>query len=59
MIKARVLTGIYILQTNRLLLVLSGAAVEPTCQPYRLEEEDIFHLVTCCPAFHDIQVATM
>ena len=51
------LTGVYILQTNRHLF--SGRAVESTCQFCCLEAEDIYHMATRCPAFHDIRVATV
>ena len=56
-IKARVLMGVYILQTSR--HIFSGGSVELTCQLCWLKEEDIYHLVTRCPAFHDIRVATV
>ena len=56
-IKARVLTSVYILQSNR--HSFSGGAVDPTCQFCRLENEDIYHMVTRCPAYHDIRVTTM
>ena len=56
-IKARVLKGVYILQTNRHLF--SGGAVEPTCQFCWLEDENIYHMATRCPTLHDIRVATI
>ena len=56
-IKARVLTGVYILQSNRHLF--SGGTVDATCQLCCLEEEDIYHLVTRCLAFYDIRVTTV
>ena len=48
-IKARVLTDVYELQSNRHLF--SGGTVNGTCQVCCLEEENIYHLVTRCPAF--------
>ena len=56
-IKARVLAGVYILQSNR--HSFSGGVVEPTCQLCFLEDEDVYHLVTRCPAYYDIRVATV
>ena len=56
-IKARVLTGVYILQSTR--HSFSGGTIDATCQLCCLEDEDIYHLVTRCPAFHDIRVATV
>ena len=56
-IKARVLTGVYILQSN--IHLFSGGTVDATCQLCCLEEKDIYHLVTRCPAFYDIRVATV
>ena len=53
-IKARViLTGVYMLQVNRHLF--SGGSIEPTCQLCWLEEEDIYHLATRCPAYHEVR----
>ena len=34
-------------------------SVVATCQLCCLEEEDIYHLVTRCPTFYDIRVATV
>ena len=51
-IKARVLTGVYILQSNR--RSFSCGALDPTCQFCRLENEDIYHMVTRCPAYHEV-----
>ena len=45
-IKARVLMGVYILQTSR--HIFGGGSVEPTCQLRYREEKDIYHLVTRC-----------
>ena len=56
-IKARVLMDVYILQSNRRLF--SDGTVDATCQLCCLEEEDIYHLVTRCPALYDIRVATV
>ena len=56
-IKARILTGVYMLQVNRHLF--SGRSIEPTCQLCWLEEEDIYHLATRCPAYQEDRVATV
>ena len=50
-IKARVLKGVYILQSNR--HSFGGGVVEPTCQLCFQEDEDVYHLVTRCPAYYD------
>ena len=56
-IKARILTVVYILQSNR--HPFSGKAIDSTCQLCCLEEEDIYHMVTLCPAFHDIRMSSV
>ena len=53
-IKARILTGVYILQSNRHLF--SGKTIDSTCQ---LCDEDLYHMVTWCPAFHDIRMSSV
>ena len=53
-ITSRVLTGVYILQTS--MHIFSAGSVEPTYQLCWLEE-DIYHHLTLCPAFHNIRVA--
>ena len=52
--KARILTGVYILQSNR--HPFSGKTIDSMCQLCCLEEEDLYYMVTLCPAFHDIRM---
>ena len=56
-IKAIILTGAYILQSNRHLF--SGKTIDSTCQLCCLEDEDLYHMVTWCPAFHDIGMSSV
>ena len=56
-VKARFLTGVYILQSSR--HVFSNRTVDPNCRLCQLEEEDIRHVVTRCPAFHSIRTLTI
>ena len=55
-IEARILTGVYMLQVNRHLF--SGGSIEPTCQLCWLKE-NIYHLATRCPVYHEVRVATV
>ena len=48
-VKARILTGTYILQKNR--QTFSNGTVSSECRHCHLEEEDLLHLVSRCPAF--------
>lgn len=56
-VKARILTGTYILQKNR--QTFSNGTVDAVCRHCRLGDEDLLHLVSRCPAFHSIRVATV
>ena len=56
-VKARSLTGVYILQSGR--HVFSHKTVDPNCRLCQLEVEDIRHVVTRCPAFHSIRTLTI
>lgn len=47
--KARLLTGTYLLQTNK--AKFNKYEVEDTCPLCRLEPEDREHMITRCPAF--------
>ena len=47
-IRARSLTGVYLLQSNR--HVFSNKTVDPNCRLCQLGVEDIHHVVTRCPA---------
>ena len=55
-IRARFLTGVYLLQSNR--HVFSNKTVDPNCRLCQLGVEDIHHVVTRCPAYHDIRTLT-
>lgn len=56
-IKARFLTGVYMLQSSK--HVFSNKTVDPTCRLCQLDVEDIRHTVTRCPAFHSIRTSTL
>ena len=56
-VKARILTGTYILQKNR--QTFSNGTVSSECRYCHLEEEDLLHLVSRCPAFYRIRVDTI
>ena len=58
-IKARILTGAYILQSNRHLFSGKTIYIDSTCQLCCLEDEDLYHMVTWCPAFHDIRMSSV
>ena len=54
-VKARILTGIYILQKNR--QTFSSGTVDAVCRHCYLEDEDLLHLLHLlarCPAFYNI-----
>ncbi|MES9879262.1 MAG: reverse transcriptase domain-containing protein [Sedimenticola sp.] len=53
-IKARMLTGTYLLQTNK--AKFNKYEVDATCPLCRLEPEDISHMLTRCPALHQSRV---
>ena len=55
-IKARFLTGVYLLQLNR--HIFSNKTTDPNCRLCQLEVEDTRHLVTGCPAYHVIRTVT-
>lgn len=47
-IKARILTGTYMLQTTK--VKFNKAEIDPRCPMCRLEDEDLSHMLTRCPA---------
>ena len=56
-VKARILTGTYILQKNR--QTFSNGTVSSKCRHCHLEEEGLLHLVSRCPAFCRILADTI
>ena len=56
-VKARILTGTYILQKNR--QTFSNGTVDAVCRHCRLEEEDLLHLLSRCPSFYSIRESTV
>ena len=56
-VRARITTGTYTLQSNR--HTLNKKIVDPTCPLCQLEEEDLRHMVCWCPAFFDYGVLVM
>ncbi|MCW4346819.1 MAG: reverse transcriptase family protein [Candidatus Thiodiazotropha endolucinida] len=56
-VKARVLTGTYILQKQR--QSFSNGSVDPVCRHCRLGEEDLLHVVSRCPAFFSTRQSTI
>ena len=56
-VKARILTGTYILQKNR--QTFSNGTVDAVCRHCYLEDEDLLHLLARCPAFYNIRVKTV
>ena len=56
-VKARILTGTYILQKKR--QTFSNGTVDTVCRHCRLEEEDLLHLLSHCPAFFSIRESTV
>ena len=53
-IKARMLTGTYLLQTHRKKFNMEGAS-DATCPLCCLEDEDIVHMLTQCPALSEVR----
>jgi hypothetical protein len=51
--KSRMLTGTYLLQSNK--HRFSNYTVDATCQLCHLEDEDIVHMVTRCPALEKLR----
>ncbi|MES9880886.1 MAG: reverse transcriptase family protein [Sedimenticola sp.] len=51
--KARMLTGTYYLQANK--HKFSNCGIVPTCQLCHLEDEDIIHVITRCPALEEVR----
>ena len=59
-VKARVLTGTYILQkNNNKKQTFSNGTVDVVCRHCRLGEEDLLHLMSRCPAFYRIRQSTV
>ncbi len=56
-IKARILTGTYMLQTLK--AKFNQFEVDPICPLCRLENEDIVHMITRCPALHEARKEPM
>ena len=56
-VKARILTGNYILQKNR--HTFSSDTVDAVCRHCYLEDEDLLHLLARCVAFYNIRVKTV
>lgn len=55
--KARILTGTYLLQTNK--AKFNKYEVDSTCPLCRLEPEDISHVLIRCPALHQSRINGM
>ena len=55
-IKARFLTRVYLLQSNR--HIFSNKTTDPNCRLCQLDVEDTRHVVTRCPAYHVIRTVT-
>ena len=51
-IKVRMLTGTYLLQTHRMKFKMDGVA-DATCPLCYLEDEDLVHMLTRCPALSE------
>lgn len=51
--KARMLTGRYMLQTNK--VKFNQAEIDPTCPVCRTEDEDLTHMLTSCPSYHQLR----
>ncbi|CAC5378822.1 unnamed protein product [Mytilus coruscus] len=51
--KVRMLTGTYMLQTLK--VKFNHSEVDPTCPIFKLEAEDLQHLLTSCPAYRHIR----
>ena len=56
-VKARILTGTYILQKNR--QSFSNGSVNAVCPHCCLEDEDLLHMLARCPAFYAIRSSTI
>lgn len=56
-VKARILTGTYILQKNR--QSFSNGSVNAECPHCCLEDEDMLHMLARCPAFYEIRLSTI
>ena len=56
-VKARLLTGTYILQKNS--QAFSNGTVDAVCGHCRLEEEDLLHLLSRCLPFYSIRESTV
>ena len=56
-VKARIIIGTYILQKNR--QTFSSGTVGAVCQHCYLEDEDLLHLTSRCPAFYNIRSNTI
>ena len=52
LVKARIFTGTNILQKNQ--QTFSNGAVDAVCPRCGLKEEDLLHLLACCPEFYSI-----
>ena len=57
MVKARILTGTYILQKNR--QSFSNGSVNAVCPHCCFEDEDLLHMLARCPAFYAIRSSTI
>ena len=53
-VKAKLLTGTYILQTNR--TVFNNTAVDPQCLLCKTEEETLHHFLIVCPALQSVRL---
>ena len=56
-VKARILTGTYILQKNR--QSFSNGSVNAVCPHCCLEDENLLHMLARCPAFYAIRSSTI
>lgn len=56
-VKARILTGTYILQKHR--QSFSNGSVNAVCPHCHLEDEDLLHMLARCPAFYSIRSSTV
>lgn len=51
--RVRMITGTYMLQTNK--CRFSHYQIDPVCPICRIESEDIIHVLTRCPVYHEIR----
>ena len=58
-IKARILTGCTFFNQIQCRHRFSGKIIDSTCQLCCLDEEDLYYMVTRCPAFHDIRISSV